>query len=205
MPDGSQSVRRGRKFDQVVEGARQVFLTDGFERASVDDIARAAEVSKATLYSYFPDKRLLFVEVMKAECARLADTAMQDIDFAQPPRTVLTQVAGTLVDVFLSEFGLQTFRMSIAESRNFDGLGPRYYECGPQLVTSILMGYFDKAQAKGELDIEDKELAAHQFCELCKAYLFPRKILHVEEEFQDAQKSRVVSGAVDMFLSRYAS
>ncbi|WP_372674886.1 TetR/AcrR family transcriptional regulator, partial [Aquicoccus sp.] len=48
--------RSGRKFDQVLEGARKVFMADGFERASVDDIARAAGVSKATLYSYFPDK-----------------------------------------------------------------------------------------------------------------------------------------------------
>lgn len=204
MPDGTQTVRRGRKFDQVVEGARQVFLSDGFERASVDDIARSAGVSKATLYSYFPDKKLLFVEVMKAECERLADSAMQDIDFGHPPKVVLTQVARTLVDVFLSEFGQQTFRMSIAESRNFDGLGPRYYECGPELIASILIGYFEKAEAKGELEIDDKELAAHQLCELCKAMVFPRKILHIEENVSDAQKARVVDGAVAMFLARYA-
>lgn len=60
-------VKRGRKFDQVLEGARLVFLQDGYEGASVDDIARAAGVSKATLYSYFPDKRLLFMEVAKIE------------------------------------------------------------------------------------------------------------------------------------------
>ncbi|MEM8656124.1 MAG: TetR family transcriptional regulator, partial [Pseudomonadota bacterium] len=37
--------RKGRKFDQVLEGAREVFMADGFEGASVDDIARAAGVS----------------------------------------------------------------------------------------------------------------------------------------------------------------
>lgn len=46
-------VRTGRKFDQVLQGAREVFMADGFSAASVDDIARAAGVSKATLYSYF--------------------------------------------------------------------------------------------------------------------------------------------------------
>ena len=205
MADGSTTVRKGRKFDQVVEGARQVFLTDGFDRASVDDIARAANVSKATLYSYFPDKRLLFVEVMKAECERLADQAMQGMDFDCPARDVLTQAAQTLVGVFLSDFGQQTFRMSIAESANFDGLGPRYYECGPELVSSILMGYFQKAQDKGELLIEDMELAAHQFCELCKSWAFPRKALHVQETFTKEDMDRVAIGAVDMFLSRYAT
>ena len=56
-------VKQGRKWSQVLDGARTVFLRDGFEGASVDDIVREAGVSKATLYSYFPDKRLLFMEV----------------------------------------------------------------------------------------------------------------------------------------------
>mgnify|MGYP000323024766 CR=1 FL=1 len=80
MGDESQTIRRGRKFDQVLAGARDIFLRDGFEGASVDDIARAAGVSKATLYSYFPDKRLLFMEVARAECLRAADEAEAMID-----------------------------------------------------------------------------------------------------------------------------
>ena len=59
--------RSGRKFDQVLAGAREVFLANGFEGASMDDIARVAGVSKATLYSYFPDKRILFTEVVTTE------------------------------------------------------------------------------------------------------------------------------------------
>lgn len=65
--------RKGRKYDQVLQGARDVFMAHGFEGASVDDIARKAGVSKATLYSYFPDKRLLFMEVARHGCARQAE------------------------------------------------------------------------------------------------------------------------------------
>ena len=45
-------------------------MRDGFEGANVDDIARAAGVSKATLYSYFPDKSHMFMAVLTNECAR---------------------------------------------------------------------------------------------------------------------------------------
>ena len=72
MTETAAIVRTGRKFDQVIAGARAVFLADGFEGASVDDIAKAAGVSKATLYSYFPDKRLLFLEVARTECSERA-------------------------------------------------------------------------------------------------------------------------------------
>jgi hypothetical protein len=47
MNAAAQTIRRGRKFDQVIDGARVIFLRDEFERASVDDIAREAGVSKA--------------------------------------------------------------------------------------------------------------------------------------------------------------
>ena len=67
MNDTQTIVRTGRKFDQVLRGAREVFLRDGFGGASMDDIARQARVSKATVYSYFPDKRHLFVEILTAE------------------------------------------------------------------------------------------------------------------------------------------
>ena len=80
MPDGGdRQIRRGRKFDQVLDGARDIFLSDGFEGASVDDIAKAAGVSKATLYSYFPDKTLLFMGVAKAECCAQASRALDEL------------------------------------------------------------------------------------------------------------------------------
>ena len=60
-PQAIATIKRGRKFDQVLEGARTVFLRDGYSGASVDDIATEAGVSKATLYSYFPDKQILFI------------------------------------------------------------------------------------------------------------------------------------------------
>ena len=95
-------IKRGRKFGQVLDGARHVFMRDGFEGASVDDIAREAGVSKATLYSYFTDKRLLFMEVAKGECCRQADESIAMITCDVPPREALT-IAGTrMVDFFLS-------------------------------------------------------------------------------------------------------
>ena len=45
---------------QIVDGAREVFLARGFDAASMGDIAKAAGVSKGTLYVYFKNKEELF-------------------------------------------------------------------------------------------------------------------------------------------------
>ncbi|MEL7181919.1 MAG: TetR/AcrR family transcriptional regulator, partial [Pseudomonadota bacterium] len=182
MPDGTIEPKKGRKFDQVLEGARQVFLSDGFEGASVDDIAKAAGVSKATLYSYFPDKRFLFMQVAKTECARQADHAIETIDMDAPVQKVLCDIAMEMVDFITSQFGKRIFRICVGESDRFPELGREFYESGPMLIRNRLVEYFQKAVAQGELNITDFELAAEQFHELCKADLFPRMVFNMTEE-----------------------
>lgn len=198
-------IKRGRKFDQVVEGARQVFLEDGFEGASVDDIARSAGVSKATLYSYFSDKRLLFMEVATSECRRQADLAIDAIDMDAAPREVLTGTAERMITFFLSEFGQRVFRIVIAETGRFPEIGKEFWENGPARAREVMMEYYRRAIARGELQIDDLELAADQFAELCKADIFPRLIMGLDATFTEAETRRVVDGAVDMFMARYGT
>lgn len=205
MTATAQLIRKGRKFDQVLAGARQVFLTQGYEGASVDDIARAASVSKATLYSYFPDKRLLFLEVAKAECYRQADEAHARIGCDCPPREALTIAARALVDLFTSEFFQRMFRIFVAESERFPELGREFYQSGPVLARERIAGYLAEAEALGLLHCPDRALAADQLCELCKADLFTRLIFGVSERVTQSEKDRIITGAVDTFLARYAA
>ena len=205
MPDGTIEPKKGRKFDQVLEGARTVFLSDGVEGASVDDIARAAGVSKATLYSYFPDKRFLFMQVAKTECQRQADLAIETIDMDAPIRQVLHDIATEMVDFITSKFGKQIFRICVGESDRFPELGREFYESGPMLIRSKLIDFFEKGVARGDLKIDDYELAAEQFHELSKADLFPKMVFNIVDEFSRAEKERVVNGAVDMFMARYGA
>lgn len=199
----AQMIRKGRKFEQVLTGARDIFLRDGFEGASVDDIARAAGVSKATLYSYFPDKRLLFMEVAKAECRRQADEAMEVIDMAAPVATVLAQAAERIVTFMLSEFGQRVFRICVAESDRFPGLGAEFYHSGPELVRDRLAAYLRCAVERGDLAIPDLNLAADQFAQLCKAGLHDRLIFGLDQCCAPTDVARVIASAVEMFMARY--
>lgn len=203
MNDAAPIVRKGRKFDQVLEGARAVFMADGFEGASVDDIAKAAGVSKATLYSYFPDKRLLFMEVANQECARQSQTAIDHINMDAPPRQVLGQVGRHFLRFITSQFGQQVFRICVAESDRFPEIGRAFYQSGPARMRAEIGAYFTESIARGELRIDDLTLAADQFGELCKADIWPRLIFGVISQVEPADIERVVDGAVETFLARY--
>ena len=205
MTATAAEIKKGRKFEQVLDGAREIFMRDGFEGASVDEIARAAGVSKATLYSYFPDKRLLFSEVARVECNRQAQEALDLIDVSAPVEVALREAADRIVRFFLSDFGQQVFRICVSESERFPELGRRFYASGPQLLRARLTQLFSPYVARGALRIEDTDLAASQFAELCKSDLFVRRLCRLGDTPDEAAIARVVDGAVAMFLARYGS
>lgn len=198
-----QVARRGRKYDQVLDGARTVFLRDGFERASVDDIAREAGVSKATIYAYFPDKQLLFLEVARCECQRQTEEAEASVDGNVPVRVMLTIAAERIASFLMSEFGQRMFRIVVGEGERFPGLGREFYEYGPGLIHDRLVHHLRCYVDGGQLKIEDFDLAADQFAQLCKASIHEKLIFGMAQSITPEDVHRSVCGAVEMFLARY--
>ena len=203
MIEQASIIRQGRKFDQVLAGARKVFVAMGYERASVDEIARMAGVSKATLYSYFPDKRHLFTEVYRTEILRLADSAVELSNCDIAPDQVLREAAQRFVVYFTSEFALAMYRICVSESPRFPEIGQLFYETGPELGRARLGAYLRSAHARGQLQIEDFDLAADQFFQLCQTTIGDRMLCAVQQQFTEAEMARVIDGAVSMFLARY--
>ncbi|WP_138468478.1 TetR/AcrR family transcriptional regulator [Poseidonocella sp. HB161398] len=201
----SHEVKRGRKYDQVVAGAREIFMQQGYEGASVDAIARAAGVSKATLYSYFADKRQLFLEIASCECQRQSEQAQALAQSGRTVRETLTDIAERLTGFVLSEFGQSVFRLCVAESERFPELGRAFYRSGPEQARRCIAEYFRNAVAAGDLDIDDCEFAAEQFTELCKAHLWTRLMFNMVSEVTPEEVDRIITAAVDMFLARYGT
>ena len=180
-------------------------MVQGFEGASVDEIARVAGVSKATLYSYFPDKRLLFAEVARIESQRQAQVSLNEINMAGPPEDVLYSAGSRLLEFLTSRFGQQVVALCTSESARFPELGCMFYESGPGLVREHFRTYFEKASAAGLLAIEDPLLAADQFAELCKARIFARMQCGVQRSFDPEEIEKILRAAVEMFMARYGT
>jgi AcrR family transcriptional regulator len=67
---------------RIVEATRNVFLIRGYSGTTIDEIARLASVSRASIYTYFPSKRELLLAVGEqsakdttASIVRLAELA----------------------------------------------------------------------------------------------------------------------------------
>ncbi|MFW5655209.1 MAG: TetR/AcrR family transcriptional regulator [Roseicyclus sp.] len=196
-------IRRGRKFDQVVDGARAVFLREGYEGASVDEIARDAGVSKATLYSYFPDKQHLFLAVLEAECAQQSEIELMLGNGDLEVDETLRILCKTLITFFLSNFGQDMFRVCVAEAQRFPELGRTFYDSGPKRWGRKIAQYLDSPPARAALDIEDVALAADQLAQLCRADLMLKVLFGIEKDPPEHEIDRIAGEAVRTFLARY--
>ncbi|SIS84105.1 transcriptional regulator, TetR family [Roseivivax lentus] len=207
MDASVEKIRKGRKYEQVIDGARDVFLRDGFDGASVDDIARAAGVSKATLYSYFPDKQLLFMEVARLQCQDQADEAVTHLDRSLDSETLLRMAGKSFLDIIFSPMAIENFRLCLAEAERFPALAEEFWRCGPLRFKNAMLGLFDLIIARGDIAIpeEDRERAAYQFGELCKSGLHMQRLFNIRGPVTDAEKLRNVEEAVRIFMARYGT
>src|SRR5690242_16730812 len=85
---------------QILEGARAVFLAQGFDAASMGEIARTAGVSKGTLYVYFDSKETLFQAIVQEQCLLQAEQVFVLDPANHDVAAALTQL-GTTFATFL--------------------------------------------------------------------------------------------------------
>lgn len=193
----------GAKLRQIFAGARGIFLRDGYDGASMNDIARAAGVSKGTLYAYFDGKARLFEALVRSDRQRLAEQICRfDQDYADVA-DVLRRFGHQLLSTMLQPEQVAFMRMVIGIVGKLPGTGQAVNDAGPQYAADRLAVWLAAQTQSGALDVADPPLAAHQFIELCKAGVFTRCILGAGPLLGRDEVGRNVEAALDVFLHYY--
>jgi AcrR family transcriptional regulator len=77
-----------RKYDRILEVAKDVWFKQGID-ASLNEVARRAEVGPGTLYRHFPTREDLLDAVMKDWVDRIREAADRAVGSSQPSRELL--------------------------------------------------------------------------------------------------------------------
>ena len=199
-PGGDEESAKRR---QIIDGARAVFLSQGFDAASMNDIARAAGVSKGTLYVYFKHKEQLFEAIIEQECEGQAE-AIFDLDpNDHDVEAVLTRLGNAYARFLCRPEKASAICMVIAIADRMPDLGRKFYETGPARGMARLADYIAAQVKAGVLVVEDCEIAAAQLMEACQAMLYKSMIFNFARGPSAEQIERVVRIAVATFLAAY--
>jgi AcrR family transcriptional regulator len=199
VADEDSSKRR-----QILDGARKLFLDLGFDGASMGEIARAAGVSKGTLYVYFADKNRLFEAIVEQESLEQGKLAF-NFDPARDVTTTLMDFGQAYIQLLCRPGGGSAMRTVMAIAERMPEVGRRFYENVVALKIRRLADYLDARVAAGDLAIEDCELAATQFMQMCQATLFQPFIFQASPAPSAERIAHVVESATRMFLAAYRS
>ena len=191
----------GSKRRQILDGACEVFEDLGFDGASMGDIARAAGVSKGTLYAYFDNKCRLF-EAIVEEAVERRQFAFY-FDPARDLKTTLRKFGEAYICTLCRPGGASAARMVFAIAERMPEVGRRYYELTVQKTVNCLAEYLDARVKHRELAINDCQLAAAQFLLLCQATLFLPFIFEVTPAPSQDRITQVINDAVKTFLAAH--
>ncbi|KLJ02529.1 hypothetical protein WQ56_03150 [Luteimonas sp. FCS-9] len=190
----------------ILEAAERMFLQQGYEGVSMDQIAAEAGVSKLTVYSHFGDKDTLFTEAAAAYCEQQMPASVFEPAPGTPLRQRLLEVAEAFFTMISAPEAVAGHRLLCTPQMVEKRLARRFWQGGPERVQSAFTALLRRRIETGDLDIEDAMVptAAAQFFVLVKGDLHQRMVLDCEDAGDCARQRRAhVEASVDMFLRAY--
>ncbi len=195
--------------DAIIDAGLALFQEMGYERTSMNEVAKRVGGSKATLYNYFSSKEELFETVVRRYSTLfLTEAAAELRDSGPVPLSLeekLTRFGEKMLSVLTSENqAMQIYRCVISEAGRSD-IGRLFFESGPKESMEKLGELFAGAMNNGELAPANPMLRASQFTSLIKAetevMMFSRELPRCTDE----QIRQMVKNGVSLFMKGAAA
>ena len=194
---------RGARREAILGVAQEVFSAAGYAAASMSHIASRLGGSKGTLYNYFRNKEELFAALVQHQCeCRVADA------FAPPlvgdnPVEILAGLAERVLTAILSEEAATFYSLIVSEAQRNPAIGRAFYDSGPRKGVERVAEYLARAQAEGQMAIDDCLLAAEEFLSLVHGGLHWKRVLNVVPNPSRIQIHSQARRAAEIFVRAY--
>jgi AcrR family transcriptional regulator len=191
---------------QILEGAGRIFSELGFDATSMSDVAKSAQVSKATLYVYFQDKEHLFTAICAEQRDRNIAEKLALLDVDLPIVDVLTRFGVEILSSMAQPFVIAAHRIVIGVAERMPEIGSEFYESGPVRVINAVSQYLDHHVAAGRLNIPDTKLAAAQLCEVVQGGMVKARLYGVLNDAPPREEiEKNVTSGLALFMKGYGT
>ncbi|MDQ0509481.1 TetR/AcrR family transcriptional regulator [Ancylobacter amanitiformis] len=198
--DAESSKRR-----DIIDGARRAFFDKGFDGASMDEVAKTAGVSKATIYAYFSGKAELFEALVQNDRMRSAeslftvDASITDVD------ALLRRIGTSFMTMMVQPDHIRLLRMVMGAAEKFPRIGRTFYDAGPCHGGQRLAQLLHEQAELGRLQLDDELAAAHVFFNICQGNMVKALLFSDAPTPTPAQIEENVNRAVRVFLAAYGT
>lgn len=138
---GKIEQNKEKKRQAILGAALEIFISEGYMNTSMDKIAEKAQVTKQTVYRYFPSKEQLFKETLQkiGENSEFGFLTNLEIDNSE---AALLGFAKGFVAAHLHPDHLATFRLLITEHNQVPGMTEVFHGVGADNTELALVDFF---------------------------------------------------------------
>jgi TetR/AcrR family transcriptional regulator, mexJK operon transcriptional repressor len=206
-PARSGGAKRGRpKLDADRQRARiytvaaDLFVQHGFDRVSLSSVARAAGITKRTIYLLVGDKEALFRYACTTLCSEWCMFVFPDRIEGRQTRDILLVMARMLARDAIDPRTLPFRRMIAAEARRFPELLVDAMSAGRTIMHEAIASIFSDLKDRGMIAPIDSGQAADLFYDTIVGGKAMRAVMGYDEPFPDDAE---LEQRVDMILKGY--
>ncbi len=192
--------RDAQKDAAIIRAAQRLFLERGFEGASVDAIAAAAGVAKATVYARFADKEALLRESIITKCGAFLDADTFDWRAGRTLRDGLIAIARRFLSLVTDAEALSMHRLMMQEGQKSDRLPTLFFDSAIRPTVRRLAAYLDSEAARLGVTMSDAESAAWRFLGMVKGEDHMRAMFNMAPR-KKAEIDRHIAACVDDFIA----
>lgn len=200
---GAGLKRSGQKREEILSSARSLFLRQGYADAGMEVVARAAGVSTATLYAYFPSKADLFKAIVMETVSGIAAPVREAVRTKGDARIRLTALAMAYATFFSRADTRAMFRMVTSERRRFEDVAEYFLQSARDELGGAAISVINDLVKTGELKVDKPSWAAGQLMGMLDHVTLVLG-LSAGDEVQSRRPVRAIAeDAVTTFLARY--
>lgn len=198
-PGRSKNEEKGR---QILEAAGSLFMQEGYGAVSMEQVARAAGVSKQTVYSHYGSKESLFSAAIEQKCEDY-EIGYQEADKERPVEEFLQEFIQHFSDLVTSEAGISIHRVCIGEADKRTELSQLFWNAGPLPIMQRLTHYLEAQVRRGTLDIDNVHFAADQLLFMVKSDVHMRGVLGLPTEEARRELPDYLASCLKVFMKAY--
>lgn len=178
-------------------------MSVGYAGTRIEPVAREANVSTATLYTYFTGKADLFEAVIDDAAVEFVQQ-MQFVKAASgSAREQLTLFAEAYGSFMADPFVRSIFRLVMAERPRFQEIAANFFEVGRKSFGTDLIEALKTMHRTGQLTVDNPSWAAGQLMGMMEHPVFFVPLVTGDAIRIRRSVAEIASDAVDTFLARY--
>jgi AcrR family transcriptional regulator len=186
---------------QILEAAFRVFGSRGLHRATLDNVAREAGITKGTIYLYFPGKAALFSAMLKARVSDIMPAVESPREGgASEIRDRLATLGRHLYRFFRTPAYLAMYRTVVSEAADFPEAAALLYREGILPANRRLAEVIRCGIAAGEFRAVDPLVTARAFAGMFQVFAVSQELLGGKRIFP-LSEVKVVRTLTDIFFN----